>query len=154
MPHNSNIFICDTSCLILFSKIDELHILKQLAVEVNITSIVQQEFGRPLPDWINIKDPLDPHYRRILEMEIDRGEASSIALALEMENSILIIDDLKGRKIAQRLSLRFSGSFGLILKAKQNGIIKSVMPVIQKVRNTNFRFSEDLFDTIIEEAGE
>jgi len=54
-------------------------------------------------------------------MDLDKGEASAIALSLEMDNSILIIDDLKGRNVAERLNLRYSGTFGLILRAKQIG---------------------------------
>ncbi len=87
-------------------------------------------------------------------MDLDEGEASAIALSFEVENSILLIDDLKGRKIAERLYLRYSGTLGLILKAKQIGKIKSVREILEKVKNTNFRFSEKLLNTIIEEAGE
>jgi predicted nucleic acid-binding protein len=42
----------------------------------------------------------------------------------------------------------------LILKAKQSGIIKEVKPILQKIRETDFRFSKNLFDIILEEAGE
>lgn len=51
-------------------------------------------------------------------MDLDSGEASAIALSLEIENSLLLIDDLKARKIANRLHLNYSGTFGLILRAK------------------------------------
>jgi predicted nucleic acid-binding protein len=87
-------------------------------------------------------------------MDLDKGEASAIALSLEMDNSIIIIDDLKGRNVAERLNLRYSGTFGLILKAKQIGIIQSVKPILTKVKETNFRFSEKLFTLILEQAGE
>jgi predicted nucleic acid-binding protein len=87
-------------------------------------------------------------------MDLDKGEASAIALSLELDNSIVIIDDLKGRNVAERLNLRYSGTFGLILKAKQIGIIQSVKPILTKIRETNFRFSEKLFKVILEQAGE
>ena len=61
-------------------------------------------------------------------MDLDLGEASAIAISLDLENSILILDDLKGRKIAERLNLRYSGTFGLILRAKQEGVIEKVKP--------------------------
>ena len=79
--------------------------------------------------------------------------ASSI-LVPDTSCLILLIDDLKGRKIAEKLNLKFSGTFGLILKAKQSGIIKSVRPILDKVRSTDFRFSEELFQTVIREAEE
>lgn len=154
MPHSSEVIISDTSCLILLCKIDELDLLKKMANKVYITPTIKKEFGKGLPDWITINSPSDNHYQKILEMVLDPGEASAIALSLEIENSILIIDDLKGRKIADRLKLKYSGTFGLILKAKQIGLLYSVRPVLDKIRKTDFRFSEGLFEIIMEQAGE
>jgi predicted nucleic acid-binding protein len=74
-------------------------------------------------------------------MDLDEGEASSIALSLDMENPILMLDELKGRKIAEKLNLRYSGTFGLILKAKQPGLINIVKPNLDKIKSTNFRFN-------------
>src|SRR4030042_6874333 len=154
MQLNSEIIISDTSCLILLSKIDELDLLNKISDKVFITSTIQNEYGKDLPSWIEIKEPHDHHYQKILEMDLDKGEASAIALSLEMDNSIVIIDDLKGRNVAERLNLRYSGTFGLILKAKQIGVIQSVKPILTKVKKTNFRFSEKLFKLILEQAGE
>lgn len=154
MQRNSDIIISDTSCLIILSKIDELELLKEIGKKVYVTPIIHKEFGESLPDWIVISLPNNTHYQQLLEMELDKGEASAIALSLDMNNPILIIDELKGRKIADRLNLRYSGTFGLILKAKQIGLIKSVRLILDKIRSTNFRFSEKLFETIINQAGE
>lgn len=99
-------------------------------------------------------DPQDRHYQKILELDLDHGESSAIALSLEMDNAILIIDDLKGRKVAEQLNLRFSGTFGLILKAKKLGMIAQVGPILEKIKNTNFRFSEGLFNLVLKQAGE
>jgi predicted nucleic acid-binding protein len=87
-------------------------------------------------------------------MDLDQGEASAISLMLEIDNSVLLIDDLKGRKIAERLNLRFSGTFGLLLKSKEIGLIKSIKPLIEKVRSTNFRFSEKLLSEVLKQAKE
>lgn len=73
-----------------------------------------------------VKEPKDVHYQKILEIDLDKGEASAIALSLDFDDAIIIIDDLKARKIAEKLNLKYSGTFGLILKAKQAGIIKTV----------------------------
>ena len=154
MQHNSEIIISDTSCLILLYKIDELDLLKGISDKVFVTSTIKKEFGKPLPDWIKIKSPSDKHYQKILEMDLDPGEASAIALSLELENSILIIDDLKARKVTDRLKLRYSGTFGLILKAKQLGIVTAIRPILNKIKETNFRFSENLFEIILKEANE
>jgi predicted nucleic acid-binding protein len=128
--------------------------LNKISDKVFITTAINNEYGKDLPSWITIKEPQDNHYQRILEMYLDKGEASAIALSLEMDNSIVIIDDLKGRKVAERLNLRYSGTFGLILRAKQIGVIQSVKPILIKIKKTNFRFSEKLFKLILEQAGE
>jgi predicted nucleic acid-binding protein len=87
-------------------------------------------------------------------MNLDEGDASAIALTLETEGSILIVDDLKGRKVADQLGLKYSGTLGLILKAKQAGMIKSVRPISERIKTTHFRFSEKLLETILKEARE
>lgn len=154
MLHNSDIFIVDTSGLILLNKIDELELLKRMAQRVFITSTIRTEFGMALPEWITTKDPDNQHYQDLLKMDLDEGEASAIALSLELDDSILILDDLKGRKVADRLKLRYSGTLGLILGAKQTEIIKSVRPVLDKIKSTDFRFSDELLETVLKEAGE
>ncbi|MEX2568108.1 MAG: DUF3368 domain-containing protein [Cyclobacteriaceae bacterium] len=106
-----------------------------------------------MPDWVLILSPENSHYQQILEMDLDKGEASAIALSLEMKNPILMLDDLKGRKVAEKLSLRYSGTFGLILRAKQIGLINRVKPILEKIKSTNFRFNEKLFEKVLEQAG-
>lgn len=154
MQPNSEIIISDTSCLILLHKIGELELLKKLGKIVYVTPTIHKEFTKELPHWIRISTPQNIGYQQILELELDEGEASAIALSMDIDNSILIIDDLKGRKIAERLKLRYSGTLGLILRAKQMGVIEKVRPIIDKIKSTNFRINEKLFQTIIDEAEE
>ncbi len=80
---------------------------------------------------------------------IDPGEATSIALAAELEESLLIIDDLKGRKVATELGIHITGSLGVLLTAKNNGVIDSVIPIVEKIQKTNFRISDYLLLTIL-----
>ena len=154
MQLNSKIIVSDTSCLILLLKIDEIGILKEMSNQVFVTSVIKDELKQDLPDWIQVLDPKDKHYQSILEIDLDKGEASAIALMLELDDAILIIDDLKGRKLAEKLGFKFSGTLGLLLKAKQIGIIKRIKPVLDKIRLTNFRFSEKLFTDILNQAKE
>jgi len=56
----------------------------------------------------------------------------------------LIIDDLKGRKIAQKAGIRFTGTLGVILAAKDRGIIQTVAPLLDEIKNQNFRISKEL----------
>ena len=96
------IIIADTSCLIVLEKIGELEVLKNLYTIVITTKEVSEEFGNSFPEWIEIKQVKDKNYNKILATIVDKGEASAIALALETKHSVLIIDDLKGRKLAEQ----------------------------------------------------
>lgn len=154
MRLNSKIIVSDTSCLILLLKINEIDVLKAMSNQIFVTTIIKDELKQDLPNWIQILDPKDKHYQSILEMDLDKGESSAIALMLELDDAILLIDDLKGRKIAERLSLKYSGTFGLLLKAKQLGIIDNIRSILDKIRLTNFRFSEKLFIDILDQAKE
>ena len=154
MLPDSEIIISDTSCLILLTKIGELDLLKKFGRPILCTPAIEREFKEKLLDWINIVSPAYDSYQKILQFEIDEGEASAIALAIEIEGSTLLIDDLKGRKVAEKLNLRYSGAFGPILRAKQKGLIQSVKPILDKATTINFRFSQKLFEELIRQAGE
>ena len=90
----------------------------------------------------------------MLEIEIDKGEASAIALALETDGSLLILDDQKARKLAERLNLNYTGTLGLLLKAKELQILPALKPLLQKIQQTNFRFSKKVLNVILREANE
>jgi predicted nucleic acid-binding protein len=95
------------------------------------------------------------HYRQqLLEMQIDKGEASAIALAMETADNIVILDDWKARKVAERLGILVTGTLGLIIKAKNTGIIPSIKPYLDKLKATNFRISEELEQIALIEANE
>ncbi|MES2328615.1 MAG: DUF3368 domain-containing protein [Bacteroidota bacterium] len=146
--------ISDTSCLILLDKIGELDLLHALFGTITTTPEVAEEFGELLPPWFEIVEPLDKNYQAIVEATVDRGEASAIALAVESNDCLLIIDDLKGRKFATQLGLTIIGTVGVIVGAKLAGIIPSVKPIINKVKATNFRITEQLELLILKQAGE
>jgi predicted nucleic acid-binding protein len=146
--------ISDTSCLILLEKIGELDILHKLFGTIITTTEVSEEFGQPLPSWFEIRQPTDRNYQSIIEVSVDKGEASAIALAIELDDCLLIIDDLKGRKFAQQLGLTIIGTIGVIVDAKLAGIIPSVKSILAKIKSTNFRITEQLELLILKRAGE
>lgn len=152
MPTEYNIVIADTTCFILLEKIGELDLLKKLFNNVITTTVIAAEFGDPLPSWIRVKAVKDIQFQATLD--IDAGEASAIALAIESEPSLLILDDNKGRKAARRLNLHVTGTLGLFLKAKRAGIITHVKPVFDKVQKTNFRYTDTVLKEILALAGE
>ncbi len=107
-----------------------------------------------MPDWVDIVSVMDKQKQQILETQIDRGESSAIALALETPDSTIILDDYKARKIAEQLGIVFTGTIGVIVKAKQKGIISAIKPILQKIKDTNFRLSVDVELQALKEAKE
>ena len=143
------IVISDTNTLIILHKINELNILKLVYGELITTPEIAQEFGEKLPEWITVQSVTDEKYQRFLETQVDRGEASAIALAAEFEDVTLVLDDLKARKLALKLKLKTTGALGVIHKAKQMSIIPKVKPLIDKLLMTNFRISNNIVDEIL-----
>ena len=146
--------ISDTSCLILLDKLELLNILQQLFKEVLITSIIAEEFGEPLPSYIKVANPQDQIYSALLQTMVDKGEASAIALAIEQKGSLVILDDLKARKIATELGLHITGTIGILIDAKISGYINSVKPILAKIKETNFRINPDFEAQILKACGE
>jgi predicted nucleic acid-binding protein len=150
MQQQYNAIIADTSCFILLDKINYLHILKELFIVVTTTTEVSLEFGKALPNWIVIENVKNIQQQQLLQLEIDKGEASAIALAIEKGNCLLVLDDFKARKLAFKLNLHFTGSLGI----KESGIISELKPILLKIQETNFRFSDNIFNEILQLAGE
>lgn len=148
------IVVSDTSCLIALSNIGEMDLLQSLYGRLFTTSEVAKEFGNELPDWIEISSVQDTQKQRLLEFQIDKGEASAISLALEIAADLVILDDYKGRLAATKLGLTVTGTLGIIIKAKMNGHIPSVKPLLDKLQNTNFRLSDLLIEEFLKEANE
>jgi len=148
MPKN---IITDTSCLVLLEKIDELDILRKLYGKIIITPVIANEFGSELPDWMEVRKTEDQKYQRVLEMNVDSGEASAIALAVDI-GGLLILDDRKARKLALDLQLDITGTLGILLDATRNNYISSFEDVLTRIKQTNFHLSEELEQKLLDLA--
>jgi len=144
-----SIVISDTSTLILFSKINEFNLLEKVYGQLTTTPEIAEEFGEELPEWITIQTVKDIKYQKFLETQVDRGEASALALAAELEDVLLLLDDLKARKLAAKLMFKTTGALGIIHKAKEQSIIPKVKPLIEKLLSTNFRISSEVVNEIL-----
>ncbi|MCC5913570.1 MAG: DUF3368 domain-containing protein [Balneolaceae bacterium] len=148
-----SVIVSDTSCLILFHKIGELELLKKLFGKLHITETVLKEFNQKIPDWIEVIEPTSD-LQKGLSSYLDKGEATAIALSAEHENSLLIIDEVKGRKAAKEMGISVTGSLGVLVAAKNMGHIQAVKPLTEKIQRTNFRISEELIVRVLEKVNE
>ncbi len=148
------IVIPDTSTLILFYKIGHFDLLEKVYGKLLTTPEIAKEFGEELPNWIKVQSVTDKKYQNFLKTQLDLGEASAIALANELDNTLLLLDDLKARKLAVRLNFRITGALGIIHKAKQMAIIGRVKPLIDLLLKTDFRISDKIVEEILSMNGE
>ena len=118
-----SLVISDSSSLILFDQMGEFELLHKVYDVIFTTRQVAFEFGEPVLELMQIKKAKDKEYLAFLETQFDWDVASAIALAKEVDNSILLLDDLKARKLASQLNLKFTGTLGVLHKAKQLGLM-------------------------------
>ncbi len=87
--------------------------------------------------------------------DLGRGEAEALALALAFPGSLLILDDALGRRIAQHLELTYTGTLGVLVKAKKEGHLPAVKPVLEAlIGQTTMYLSGNLVGWVLREAGE
>ena len=86
--------------------------------------------------------------------DLGRGEAEVIALGLERPGSRLVLDDALARRIARLNGLLFTGTLGVILKAKQRGFLETVKPVIFALRDAGLWLGDGLVAEALQQAGE
>ena len=75
-----------------------------------------------------------------------------IALALAHENAVVLIDEKKGRRIAREHGLPVIGTLGVVLRAKQQGLISAVKPLMDLLAATGFRMSDALYQDVLRRA--
>lgn len=148
------VVIADTSCLILYSKIGLIHILHSLYSDVIVTPEVANEFGESMPEWISVQYAKPSNITLFEIYNLGAGETTSLALALELKNSTVILDDDKAKRIAKSFNLDVTGSLGLIVKAKEKNIIPSVKDVLIKIKATSFHLPSPLENLILKVSGE
>ena len=124
--------VSDASPLINLARIGELDLLHRLYGALLIPDAVWREVvikgaGQPgaeevrAASWIKTCDVVNEHLVRALRQELDAGEAEAIALALEVEADLLLMDERLGRETAQYLGVRYMGLIGVLIGAKWNG---------------------------------
>ncbi|PSR18055.1 DUF3368 domain-containing protein [filamentous cyanobacterium CCP3] len=161
--------VSDTSPITNLAAIGQLDLLHRLYGNIVIPKAVYTEMvaaGKPVPGaievqtlpWIQVQNISDT--QRVFELQvnqnnIDLGEAEAIALALELNAELLLMDERRGRALAQICSLNVTGLLGVLLQAKRKGLISFIKPVIDElIKKADFRLSDDLYLSILRTANE
>jgi predicted nucleic acid-binding protein len=88
-------------------------------------------------------------------MELDEGESEAIALALQLKADLLLLDEQQGRIMASRFGLKFVGLLGILIEARNKGLISSVKAVLDDlIAKAGFWVSHKLYKSVPHAAGE
>jgi len=160
--------VCDSTVLISLSSIGKLNLLRdifkkdQIIIPKAVWKEVVEEGGKKKgaqqvksSKWIQVKEVEDVPLAKLLNTHLDKGESEAIVLALKYPDSLLIVDEKEARDVAQSLNLKFIGTLGVLLKAKQKGYIQSIKTELALLRNKGkFWIAEALYNEILKKAKE
>ncbi len=159
------LIVSDAGPLIALAKTHCLHILKKLFAKIIIPPAIATELhlfsfkkGSELlrvaiydDCWIEISEPLTPP--QVLLNILGKGEAEAIFLAKKLK-AILLIDEKRGRMIAQREGVKMTGTGAVLIAAKKSKIIKKVSTILNKFQDNGYHISPLLYKKILQLAGE
>jgi predicted nucleic acid-binding protein len=140
--------ISDTSCFIAFTNIGQLNLLHSLCPFIITTPEVAAEYKSPLPSWVKITKVKDRGKITSINTLLGLGESSAIALALETENSLVILDDKRARTYAKNVGLNYTGIIGLLRLGYRKGLIQDIDPIIADLKSIRFRLPDNVKDLI------
>ncbi len=161
------IVVSDTSALSALFLVEQLDLLPSLYGQVVVPPAVMRElsqldiqFGYDLSmlknnDWLSVIPVSDLKKVRAFQRVLDEGESEAIVLMLEISADLLLIDEIRGRKLAESEGIQYTGVLGVLLSAKSKGLIHAISPILDKLRlDANFRMSQKLYDFVLKQAGE
>ncbi len=160
------IVVSDTSPIANLIQIGRLELLREVFQEVLVPPVVYEEvmeldnFGIDLSDfkqanWIKHHIVHDESMINQLLTELDPGESQAIVLAQEVSADWILIDERVGTKIAENLGLHPIGLVGVLIKAKQKGLLDAVVPVVQEMREiAGFWIGDKFLERIKKDLGE
>jgi hypothetical protein len=147
--------LCDSSSLIALEQIGRLGLLQSLFEELLITPAVAKEVSGSvrLFSWLLVTEPPELA-SRVLQRTLGPGESETIALAVEMRPDFVILDDKAARRVATGLGLPVIGTVGILLKAREKGLIPALRPLLDRLREASFHISPSLLRAALLAAGE
>jgi predicted nucleic acid-binding protein len=158
--------VTNTGPLIALAKINKLSLLEQLFTEVHIPPAVQRELlAKSGPETMRLDEALSrfiqvasvpqqlPPEVKIATSRLDLGEQQAVALAYQLK-VLLVIDDQLGRAAARQLTIPVTGMAGVLIRAKETGLVSNVRSLLDEARRQGYWFSDSFLDIAAKLAGE
>jgi uncharacterized protein len=160
-----SLVVADTTPLSCMIRMGRTDLLVALFSDLRIPEAVADELDRGaaiLGDWrpvllpsVRIEATEPTPLLRLLEDELDAGEAAALALAVTLRAGLVLVDEARGRAVAARLGLKVLGTLGLIALAKRRGLIPAARPLIAQVRSRGGLWvTDDLVAEVLGRLGE
>jgi uncharacterized protein len=158
------VVIADAGPLIAFARLHQLELLPQLFERVIVTDYVFNECaGRSdFPESQDIQEAVrhqllsrcaTPPSHFELALDVDAGEASAIAAAVELGCGVLM-DDKAGRRMAKNFGVPVIGTVGVFVLAKRKQLIPAVKPLLEQLTQSGYFLGNDLIATTLLAVGE
>ncbi|MDE2816064.1 MAG: DUF3368 domain-containing protein [Chloroflexota bacterium] len=155
----------DASPLIGLAAAGAFHLLRTLFDQITVTATVRDEVlvGRQLPGAMELAEAIRDGWINVVDVEpdliafanLDAGEASTLTLAIRHGRPCLVLmDEPAGRTYAQRHGITVTGLAGMLVEAKNARLTHSVRPLLNRLRASGFRLSDEIIRAILEKAGE
>jgi predicted nucleic acid-binding protein len=160
------IVVSNTSPLTNLAAINHFELLQKLYGQIHIAQGVWQELnhgGQHHPGSLEVESASWCHRHEvsnrdlvtILRKDLDKGEAETLALAIELKADLVLLDEQEGRHTAVRLGLLPLGVLGVLLQAKRLGMIEEIRPRLDALRErAGFFLGNNLYLEMLEQAGE
>ncbi len=160
------IVVSDAGPLIHLAAIGRMDLVVKLTPTITIPEAEWREVvvtGSGLPgssevesaDWIQVVTPNRLDLVSSLEAGgLDRGESEAIAVAVEREADLLLIDERQGRSTAAAMGLTVVGTIGIVVAARERGDIAAVAPMLAELRASGLWLSDVLVERVLRALGE
>jgi predicted nucleic acid-binding protein len=152
--------ISNSTPIIALLRIGRLGILEKLYGAVIIPEAVHEEItvkdasALDGVEWIDVRNIANIAAKEAFAATLHDGEVEVMLLAKEIGADLIIMDDGLARKHAKYLDLTVTGTVGVLLRAKRDGIINEIRPVLDDLVGQGFYISDDVFREVLRLAGE
>jgi len=140
--------IADTSCLLVFTHIGRVSLLREICPQLITTPEVAIEYKDALPSWVQVVSVQNTAILKSINTLLGLGESSAIALALETHASLIILDDKRARVYAKNLGLEHTGVIGLLRLGYKKGIIKDIDVILTDLKASHFYLPNNVEELI------
>ena len=157
--------VVNTTPLIALSHVGRLDILKELYGEIIIPEAVYRELSAKEDsicknmvnkslDWIRIDSIKNQMAKAMYKTQLHDGEVEVMILSKEIEADVVIIDDANAKKHAKYLQLPVTGTLGVLIKAKKEGYVGELKPILYQMVEKGIYVSQELIELCLKQVGE